>query len=146
MLMPPASYRLRKCFLFFFLFVGPGSAWAHTVNLAMERAPIGEVVWFYLKLGVAHIIPQGFDHILFITALCLLSNQLKSILWQATAFTAAHCVTLALSAKGVINLPAGVVEPIIAASIAFVAIENLLINQLKFWRVLLVFCFGLIHG
>src|SRR3982750_3161332 len=111
MFMPPALNGFRKYFLFFILIVCSGSAWAHTINLAMEKAPFGEVVWFYLKLGVAHIIPQGFDHILFITALCLLSNQLKNILWQATAFTVAHCVTLALSAKGVINLPAGIVEP-----------------------------------
>lgn len=135
-----------KYVLFIFLIACSSPVWAHTINLAMERAPLEQVVWFYLKLGVEHIIPQGFDHILFITALCLLNNKLKTILWQATAFTVAHCLTLGLSAAGFISLPSTVVEPIIAASIVFVAVENILTTQLKSWRVVIVFCFGLIHG
>jgi HupE / UreJ protein len=120
--------------------------WAHTVNIAMERAPTQDVVWFYMKLGIAHIIPTGSDHILFITALCLLNNHLKTILWQATAFTVAHSITLALSSKGVISLPTAITEPLIALSIVFVAVENLLISELKPWRILIVFLFGLVHG
>jgi hydrogenase/urease accessory protein HupE len=68
------------------------------------------------------------------------------ILWQATAFTIAHSITLALSMKGVMTLPLPIVEPLIALSIVFVAIENILINELKVWRILIVFLFGLIHG
>ncbi len=112
----------------------------------MEKAPPGEVFWFYLTLGVIHIVPYGLDHIVFIIALCLLNTKLKSILWQATAFTVAHSVTLALSSKNIIVLPAEIVEPIIALSIVFVAVENILIAELKGWRVLIVFLFGLIHG
>ncbi len=112
----------------------------------MEKAPPGEVFWFYLKLGFVHIVPYGLDHIVFIIALCLLNTKLKSILWQATAFTVAHSVTLALSSKNIIVLPAEIVEPIIALSIVFVAVENILIAELKSWRVLIVFLFGLIHG
>jgi hydrogenase/urease accessory protein HupE len=119
---------------------------AHTVNLVLEKAPAGDVVWFYLKLGIAHIIPMGIDHILFVVALCLLNTKLKTILWQATAFTLAHSITLALSMKGVMTLPLPIVEPLIALSIVFVAIENILINELKVWRILIVFLFGLIHG
>lgn len=119
---------------------------AHTVNLVLEKAPAGDVVWFYLKLGIAHIIPMGIDHILFVVALCLLNTKLKTILWQATAFTLAHSITLALSMKGVMTLPPPIVEPLIALSIVFVAIENILINELKVWRILIVFLFGLIHG
>lgn len=119
---------------------------AHTVNIAMEQAPAHHVVWFYLKLGIAHIVPLGIDHILFVVALCLLNSKLKTILWQATAFTVAHSVTLALSMKNIIVLPADVVEPLIALSIVFVAIENILISELKVWRVAVVFLFGLIHG
>lgn len=119
---------------------------AHTVNLVLEKAPAGDVVWFYLKLGIAHIIPMGIDHILFVVALCLLNTKLKMILWQATAFTLAHSITLALSMKGVMTLPLPIVEPLIALSIVFVAIENILINELKVWRILIVFLFGLIHG
>ena len=119
---------------------------AHTINYVLEKAPAQKVVWFYLKLGFNHIIPQGADHILFVAGLCLLSTKVKTILWQATAFTVAHSVTLALSMKNIIVAPPAVVEPIIALSILFVAIENLLLNELKPWRILLVFLFGLIHG
>lgn len=119
---------------------------AHTVNYVLEKAPTDAVVLFYLKLGFTHIIPEGLDHILFVIGLCLLSNRLKVILWQATAFTVAHSITLALSMKNVIVAPSAVVEPIIALSILFVAIENLILTELKPWRILLVFMFGLIHG
>lgn len=119
---------------------------AHTINYALEKAPVHEVVGYYLKLGFQHIIPNGFDHILFVAGLCLLSSKVKTILWQATAFTVAHSITLALSMKNIIVAPSAVVEPIIALSIMFVAIENLLIKELKPWRVAIVFLFGLIHG
>jgi hypothetical protein len=119
---------------------------AHNSNLLMERAPAGEVVWFYLKLGVEHIIPGGVDHILFIVALCMLNNKISAILWQATAFTVAHTITLALSMNNVIVVPSQIIETIIALSIVFVAVENIVINTLKPWRILLVFCFGLVHG
>ncbi len=119
---------------------------AHTINYSLEKAPTEHVVLFYLKLGFSHIIPQGLDHILFVVGLCLLSNKVKVILWQATAFTVAHSITLALSMKSIIVAPSAVVEPIIALSILFVAIENMLLTELKPWRILLVFMFGLIHG
>ena len=118
---------------------------AHAINYALEKAPAADVALFYLKLGTKHIIPDGVDHILFITALCLINTKWKTILWQATAFTIAHSITLALSMKNIISLPGGIVEPIIALSIAFVAIENILLTELKPWRVLVVFGFGLIH-
>ncbi|MCW3105840.1 MAG: HupE/UreJ family protein [Segetibacter sp.] len=119
---------------------------AHTINYVLEKAPTEHVIWFYLKLGYTHILPEGFDHILFVVGLCLLSNKVKVILWQATAFTIAHSITLAMSMKNMILAPNAVVEPIIALSILFVAIENLLLTELKPWRILLVFMFGLIHG
>jgi hydrogenase/urease accessory protein HupE len=119
---------------------------AHTVNYALEKAPTGNVILFYLKLGIQHIIPFGIDHILFIVGLCLLSTNIKTIFWQATAFTIAHSITLALSMKNIITLPAPIVEPIIALSILFVAIENIILSELKAWRILIVFLFGLIHG
>jgi hydrogenase/urease accessory protein HupE len=119
---------------------------AHTVNYALEKAPTGNVILFYLKLGIQHIIPFGIDHILFIVGLCLLSTNIKTIFWQATAFTIAHSITLALSMKNIITLPAQIVEPIIALSILFVAVENIILSELKAWRILIVFLFGLIHG
>ena len=128
-----------------FLLIGFNS-FAHTINYALENAPSDKVVSFYMKLGFTHIIPEGLDHILFVVGLCLLSNKVKVILWQATAFTVAHSITLALSMKNIIVAPSAVVEPIIALSILFVAIENLLLTELKPWRILIVFMFGLIHG
>ncbi len=125
----------------------PSKIFAHpVVNYAMEHAPTTDVVWFYIKMGILHIIPQGFDHILFVTSLCLLSTKIKTILWQASAFTVAHSITLALSMKNIIVAPGPVVEPIIALSIMFVALENVLLDDLKPWRVLIVFFFGLVHG
>jgi hypothetical protein len=120
--------------------------YAHTINYELEKAPVQNAVWFYLQLGVRHIIPMGTDHILFVISLCLLSTRIPTILWQATAFTVAHSITLALSMKNIIVAPGAVVEPIIALSILFVAVENLLLNELKAWRILVVFIFGLIHG
>jgi len=119
---------------------------AHPVNITMERAPTQDVVWFYLQMGITHIIPNGFDHILFVTSLCLLSNKINTILWQASAFTVAHSITLALTMKNIIVAPGQVVEPMISLSIVFVAVENILLNELKPWRVLIVFFFGLVHG
>jgi len=119
---------------------------AHPINITMERAPTHYVIWFYLKMGITHIIPNGFDHILFVTSLCLLSNKIKTILWQASAFTVAHSITLALSMKNIIVAPGQLVEPMISLSIVFVAVENILLNELKPWRVLIVFFFGLVHG
>jgi len=119
---------------------------AHPINIAMERAPTQDVIWFYLKMGILHIIPNGFDHILFVISLCLLSNKMKTILWQASAFTVAHSITLALSMKNIIVAPGQLIEPVISLSIVFVAVENILLSELKPWRVLIVFFFGLVHG
>lgn len=119
---------------------------AHPINITMERAATEDVVWFYFKMGIMHIIPLGTDHILFVTSLCLLSNKISTILWQASAFTVAHTITLALSMKSIIVAPSQLIEPVIALSIVFVAIENIILNELKPWRVVIVFLFGLVHG
>lgn len=105
-----------------------------------------EVVGLYLKLGFTHILPKGLDHILFVLGLFLLSRRVKPLLLQVTAFTVAHTVTLALSIYGLVSLPPSVVEPLIALSIVYVAVENLFTRELHSWRVALVFCFGLLHG
>ena len=100
----------------------------------------------YLVLGFTHILPKGLDHMLFVLGLFLLSTQLAPLLWQVTAFTLAHSITLALSMYGVIALSPSIVEPLIAASIVAVAVENLLTARLHAWRVFVVFGFGLLHG
>jgi hypothetical protein len=145
--MKQKNYKILSLLLFFFfLFAQTSNVFAHTINYALEKAPTQHVVLYYLKLGFNHIIPEGYDHILFIVGLCLLSNKIKVILWQATAFTVAHSITLALSMKSIIIAPSAVVEPIISLSILFVAVENILLTELKPWRIILVFMFGLIHG
>jgi len=100
----------------------------------------------YLALGFTHIVPYGLDHMLFVLGIYLLSRRAKSVLWQVSAFTVAHSITLALSLYGVIAIPPRVVEPMIAVSIAYVAVENVLRSELRSWRVALVFAFGLLHG
>ncbi|MFL6192953.1 MAG: HupE/UreJ family protein [Thermoanaerobaculia bacterium] len=106
----------------------------------------GEVVRQYLKLGFTHIVPAGPDHILFVLGIFLLSRRVKPILQQVTAFTVAHTLTLGLSIYGVVSLPTAIVEPLIALSIVFVAVENILTPELRPSRIALVFAFGLLHG
>ena len=100
----------------------------------------------YTELGFLHILPKGLDHILFVLGLFLLSTHLGPLLWQVTAFTIAHSITLALSIYGYIELSASIVEPLIALSIAYVGLENVITRKLHSWRVLVVFIFGLLHG
>ncbi len=100
----------------------------------------------YVPVGFDHILPKGLDHILFVLGLFFLSSRLRPLLWQVTAFTAAHTVTLALGALGWVNVPGNIVEPLIAASITYVAVENILAKGLTPWRPVVVFCFGLLHG
>lgn len=105
-----------------------------------------DVAFVYLQLGYTHILPLGLDHILFVLCLFLLNPKLKPILWQATAFTVAHTITLGLAMYQVIKPPANIVEPVIALSILYVALENIFSPKLKASRIGIVFLFGLIHG
>ncbi len=105
-----------------------------------------EVAWQYFVLGYTHILPKGTDHILFVVGIFLLSARWRSILLQVSTFTLAHSITLGLTMYGLVSLPARIVEPMIALSIAYVAIENLATSELKPWRLALVFSFGLLHG
>ncbi len=100
----------------------------------------------YIWVGFEHIIPLGWDHILFVVGLFLFSITLRSLLWQVSAFTLAHTLTLALGMLGVVSLPGYIIEPLIAATIVYIAVENILFKQMTWWRPLLVFCFGLLHG
>ena len=113
---------------------------------ALQPLTRWQVATQYLGLGFTHILPKGLDHILFVLGLFLLSTRLKPLLLQVTAFTAAHTLTLALTIYGVFSLPPSVVEPLIALSIAYVAVENLVTSELQPSRVVLVFAFGLLHG
>ncbi len=112
----------------------------------LDRVTRVDIVRQYLVLGFTHILPLGLDHILFVLGMFLLSSRLKPVLMQVTAFTIAHSITLALSINGIVNASPRIVEPLIALSIAYVAIENLTTTKLKPWRIAIVFAFGLLHG
>ncbi len=100
----------------------------------------------YVQIGFVHIVPKGLDHILFVVGLFLLSTQLRPLLIQITTFTLAHSVTLALGIYGVVNISPAIVEPLIAASIIYVCVENIYADKLSRWRPVIVFLFGLLHG
>ena len=100
----------------------------------------------FIKAGFNHIIPKGLDHILFVLGLFFSSIYLRQLLLQVTAFTFAHSITLVLSANGIINIQANIVEPLIAISIVWIAIENCLFKNPPKWRWIIVFIFGLLHG
>ncbi len=119
---------------------------AHVVVKELPAPTAGESAWKYVWLGYEHILPLGFDHILFVISLFLLSPRLKPIIIQATTFTVAHSVTLGLAAYGVIAPPSRIVEPLIAISIMFVALQNIISPTLKPSRIGIVFLFGLVHG
>lgn len=105
-----------------------------------------DMVTDFISLGFSHILPEGLDHILFVTGIFLLSARMKPILMQVTAFTVAHTLTLGLGTAGYVNIPPAIVEPLIAASIVYVAVENIMRPTLSPWRPVVVFCFGLLHG
>ena len=100
----------------------------------------------YIPVGFDHILPKGLDHILFVLGLFFLSVAWRPLLMQISAFTLAHTVTLALGALGWVAVPGHIVEPLIAASIVYVAVENLMSNRLSRRRPYIVFGFGLLHG
>ena len=125
-----------------------GTNWSDVIDLShsFTRPTRMEIVRQYLWLGYTHILPKGLDHILFVLGIFLLSPRFKTMLLQVTAFTIAHSITLGLSMYGIVSLSSRIVEPLIALSIAYVAVENLATRELKPWRLALVFMFGLLHG
>jgi hypothetical protein len=118
----------------------------HTINYELDPAPASDVFWKYLIIGYEHIIPLGFDHILFILCVFFLNTNIRKIVLQATMFTLAHSITLGLAMYGIIDPPPDIVEPLIAVSILFLALENIISDKVKPWRMLMVFLFGMVHG
>ncbi len=119
------------------------------INIA-PVAPTSEsdapTFWAFLRLGIAHIW-TGYDHLLFLFGLLIVCRRLKSIVAIVTCFTLAHSITLALATLDIVEIPGRVVEPIIAASIVFVGVENILRRGAEpkgRWAV--TFLFGLVHG
>lgn len=115
-------------------------------DAAGNERSAASTLWLYVKIGVGHILPGGLDHILFVLALFLTSTRLRSLILQITMFTLAHSLTLGMAAAGWVSLNAAWTEALIAATIAFVAVENLFFKDLPRWRLPVVFAFGLLHG
>lgn len=103
----------------------------------------------YVYQGFVHIIPRGLDHILFVLALLLFAKSRAVLLWQVSAFTLAHTITLALGIYGIVEVSSAIVEPLIALSIVYVALENIhraKSKTLSHTRMPVIFAFGLLHG
>lgn len=128
------------------ILLAPVAALAHDptaqVVQAKEAAP-GFVDW--ILLGVEHIF-AGYDHLLFLAGVALVATRIGDLARAITAFTLAHSITLGLAAFGIVSIPAAIVEPAIAASIVFVAVENVARRDPQRGRAGLTFAFGLIHG
>ncbi len=120
--------------------------YGHTINYQLDRDSNGSVFLKYLLLGYEHIIPLGFDHILFILCVFFLNTSIKKIVLQASMFTIAHSITLGLAMYGIIKPPTNIVEPLIALSIVFLALENVYSSKVKPWRMVMIFIFGMVHG
>ncbi len=103
----------------------------------------------YIYQGFIHIIPKGLDHILFVLALLLFAKRRSTLIWQVSAFTLAHTITLALGIYGLITISSAVVEPLIALSIIYVGVENIYRSNkmtTNHARLAIIFAFGLLHG
>jgi len=113
---------------------------ASTVALVVVRSFTN-----FLCLGVKHIL-TGYDHLLFLFGLLLVARGFFSSLGIITSFTIAHSITLAVATLHLVQIPSRIIEPLIAASIVFVGIENLLRGDIPKARRMVPFGFGLIHG
>ncbi len=111
-----------------------------------RRKDARSTFYSFTRQGFVHVLPLGLDHILFVLGLFFLSRKWKPILYQVSVFTVAHTITLGLATLELISAPSHVVEPIIAASIAVIALENIFFPNYRHSRLFIVFFFGLIHG
>ena len=105
-----------------------------------------DVFFDYVLAGFYHILPKGIDHILFVMGLLFLTPKIAPLVMQISVFTLAHTITLAMSSLELVNIAAGVVEPLIALSIVYIAYENIFRPQLTKYRMITIFLFGLLHG
>jgi len=165
----PASALLYACNLFDRLppghrqFVTVQDEWASTLGQRLLSAPNNTVtvaipvispasrqgpqhsLGAFLGLCVQHIL-TGYDHLLFLFSFLIVCARAPSALKIITAFTLAHSITLALATLNFVHVPSRLVEPLIAVSIVYVAIQNLYRNARQTERWLVTFAFGLVHG
>ena len=118
-------------------------AW-HRATALEPIESTGERAWRFLKLGLHHVL-TGYDHLLFLAGIVIPCRRIRTLLLLISSFTLAHALTLGAALLGGVHVPGRVVEPLIAASIVFVGIENLLTLKPR-GRYLVTFGFGLVHG
>ncbi len=128
------------------IFLATGTRTEGSVGIEAQPGDWLSLFGSELRRGFTHVIPHGLDHVLFVLGIFLMTRKWKPLLLQISAFTVAHTLTLWLASAGIVRIPAAIVEPIIAASIVAVALENILHQKYTHWRLLVVFGFGLIHG
>lgn len=118
------------------------------IPLSGQQEPprISQILADYLKLGFVHILPRGADHILFVLGLFFFATVWRPLVWQISLFTLAHSFTLGLAAAGLIRFPGAITEALIAASIAWIGLENIWRPRLGAVRLWVIGAFGLLHG
>ena len=127
----------------------PQSQWikpGNQIEIIKEKTNFPNLLISGIWNGILHIIPYGFDHILFVLGLFFFSYKLKPLLIQVTTFTIAHSITLILGGLGYVTISPVIVEAIIAASIIWIGVENLFRKSINISRIGVIFCFGLLHG
>jgi hydrogenase/urease accessory protein HupE len=117
---------------------------SRTVTIDVDR-PVATSWLDFVKLGIEHIL-TGYDHLLFLLALLAIARGFWSVVKIVTAFTIAHSVTLTIAALGLVSIPDRIIEPLIAATIIWVALENLCAAAPDRRRWIWSFGFGLVHG
>ena len=127
-------------------YLEPGVISAPIKRQGVTVQPVLMTMLDYAKIGFVHIVPKGLDHILFVLGLFFYAARWRPLLGQVTLFTLAHTTTLMLASTGHIVVSPNLVEPLIAASIIYVAFENLRSERLHAGRLVVIFAFGLLHG
>ena len=125
--------------------IKPGNQ-TNQIEIIKEKTNFPNLLISVIWNGILHIIPYGFDHILFVLGLFFFSYKLKPLLIQVTTFTIAHSITLILGGLGYVTISPVIVEAIIAASIIWIGVENLFRKSMNISRIGVIFCFGLLHG
>ena len=127
-------------------YLAPGSISAPIPRQGPAVQSTQAIITDYIKNGFIHIVPKGFDHILFVLGLFFYAARWQPLLGQVTLFTLAHSLTLFLASTGYIVVSPTVIEPMIAASIIYIAYENIRRQRMNAIRILVIFVFGLLHG
>ncbi|MFM2214042.1 MAG: hypothetical protein RL427_1305 [Bacteroidota bacterium] len=105
-----------------------------------------ETLVYYLKIGFTHVLPFGFDHVLFVVCLFFFNPSVRNVVLQCSLFTLAHSLTLVMVAYGLLLPHSEIIEPLITFSILIAAVENIIHSKMNSWRLVIIFAFGLVHG